>query len=71
MERIDHNNISISTRKKITLQDSHCALIDGIQFYSVWAQQKKNSFKSNLAQSSNKQGTIMYCFAFSCVTSRH
>ena len=68
MERIEHNNISISTRKKMTLQDSHSALIDGIQFYSTRALQKENSFKSNLAQISNNQGTIMYCFAFFCVT---
>ena len=54
--------------EKITIQDSHCTLIDGIQFYSTRAPQKENSFKSNLAQISNNQGTIMYCFAFFCVT---
>ena len=46
--------------EKITIQHSHCTLIDGIQ--------KETSFKSNLTQISNNQGTIMYCFAFFCVT---
>ena len=56
--------------EKITIQDSHCTLIEGIQFYSTRAPQKENSFKSNLAQISNNQGIIMYCFLFSFVRSR-
>ena len=56
--------------EKITIQDSHCSLIEGIQFYSTRAPLKENSFKSNLAQISNNQGIIMYCFLFSFVRSR-
>ena len=41
--------------EKITIQDSHCTLIDGIQFYSTRAPQKQNSFESNFAQISEEE----------------
>ena len=53
MVRIDGNEMSISTREHIVIQDSHVEFIQGILFNSTWTLHKGNSFETSLVQISN------------------